>query len=86
MLEMRAVYTSIRWVLSRPAMFAKSVLLFTDSAVTYFALSKGRSSSYQLLRVVRRIAACMLGGGLSFTLSWVPTALNPADYASRHSL
>lgn len=83
-LEMRAILTATKWLVSRPSCCSKRVVLFTDSAVCYFSLSKGRSSSYCLLRVLRRVSARLLGYGVSLMVGWVSTLVNPADFASRH--
>ena len=64
-------------------MWNKRVLIFTDSLVTLGALSKGRSSARQLLRVCRQAAAVQLGCRIRLYLRWVPSERNLADGPSR---
>jgi hypothetical protein len=82
-LELRAVHTAVRWVISSPASISTRLLLLSDSSVCVFSLLKGRSSSLQLLPRLRTIAALLLAAGLSLVPRWVPTDLNPADGPSR---
>ena len=82
-LEVRAVETATRWLLSRPSCHNSRVLLLSDSRVVVGAVSKGRSSSFQILTRLRSLSATMLASGIRLCLSWIPTSLNPADYASR---
>jgi len=51
--------------------------------VVTFAVSKGRSSSYSLLRRLRYLASLLLASGLLLSVRWIPSAANPADSPSR---
>lgn len=82
-LELRAVHTALRWAASRPAGLDSRILLLVDSAVCAYALNKGRSSSRQVLRRLRSIAALVLACGLRLCTRWIPSASNPADAPSR---
>lgn len=82
-LELRAALLAVHWVLSYPSALTSRVLLLLDSTVAFFSLWKGRSSSPQLLLVLRKISALLLAGGLSLLPGWVPSAVNPADAPSR---
>jgi len=82
-LELRAVISAIRWALSYPSSMGCRVLVLSDSAVAVGALSKGRSSSPQLLSRLRSVASLLLCSGIRLTVSWIPTELNPADEPSR---
>ncbi len=82
-LELRAVHTALRWAASRPAGLDVRLLLLVDSAVCAYALNKGRSSSRQVLRRLRTIAALVLACGLRIFTRWIPSASNPADAPSR---
>lgn len=82
-LELRAALCGIRKLLSSPAALSSRCVLFTDSAVSFFALRKGRCSSHELLRRVRPISALSLAAGLRLCPVWLPSALNPADAPSR---
>lgn len=82
-LELRAVISAIRWTLSYPSSIGCRVLVLSDSAVAVGALTKGRSSSPQLLSRLRSMASLLLSSGLRLTILWVPTHINPADEPSR---
>lgn len=82
-LEVQASLLSLRWVLSHPRSMGSRVLLFGDSQVALGCLAKGRSSSYRLLRLLRRAAALVLASGLRPVYRWLPSAANPADGPSR---
>ena len=81
--ELQAILTALRWCASRPALLDTRILLLSDSAVAVAAVAKGRSSSFPLLRVLRRIAATSLACGISLWPRWVPSERNPADEPSR---
>lgn len=83
-LELRAVSTAIRWVLSSPHSIGRRLLCLSDSQVVVFAVSKGRSSSFQLLRRLRYVSSLVLAAGLQLFMRWIPSAANPADHPSRH--
>lgn len=82
-LELRAITTALRWVLSSPSSPGRRVLLFTDSTVAALAVSKGRSSSFQILRRLRYLSSLVLASGLQLFCRWLPSELNPADGPSR---
>jgi len=82
-LECRAVETAVRWLVSRPASINSKVLILCDSQVVVGAISKGRSSAFQILTRLRSLSASILAGGFRLFLKWIPTYLNPADKASR---
>jgi hypothetical protein len=82
-LELRSVSTAIRWVLSHPSSSRGRLLLLSDSQVAVGALSKGRSSSFPILRCLRPISAMLLGSGLRVYARWIASADNPADEPSR---
>ena len=84
-LELRAVLTAVRWVLSLPQSVNKRLLVLCDSMVAHGSVSKGRSSSQPLLRRLRALAAMVMASGLRVTVRWIPTDLNPADEPSRRS-
>jgi hypothetical protein len=59
------------------------VMILTDSAVTAYAMLKGRSSAPSLVRGTKKLAALVLCSGCRLEVTWVPTHLNPADEPSR---
>lgn len=82
-LELRAVGTALRWVLTSPWSIGRRVLVLSDSLVTVHSISKGRSSSRLLLPRLRQLAALTLASGIRLYVRWIPTELNPADEPSR---
>lgn len=82
-LELRALLTAVRWVLSHPRAVGARVLFLCDSQVVVGAVTKGRSSSQPLLRRLRALAALVLASGIRPTLTWIATDHNPADEPSR---
>lgn len=83
-LELRALTTAVRWVLSFRQALNCRVLVLCDSTVVVGAVTKGRSSSQLLLRRLRYLAAMALASGLRLTVRWVASADNPADGPSRN--
>jgi hypothetical protein len=83
-LELRAVISAIRWSLSYPSSIGCRIMMFSDSSVAVGAISKGRSSSPQLLSRLRLLASLLLSSGLRLTILWIPSHLNPADEPSRN--
>jgi hypothetical protein len=81
-LELHAVLTMLKWVISCAA-YNATVVSLCDSNVVISVVNKGRSSSATLLRVMRSIAAHCLWSGVVLRLLWVPTEVNPADEPSR---
>jgi len=82
-LELRAITTALRWALSFPSLARRRLLLLSDSSVAVCAVSKGRSSSYQILQRLRFLSSLVLAAGLQLSIFWIPTSANPADAASR---
>jgi hypothetical protein len=82
-LELHAVLSAVRWLLTFPSLMDCGVVLCVDSAVVCYALAKGRSSSFGLLRPLRQLAAFCLASGLVLRPFWLRSADNPADTPSR---
>jgi hypothetical protein len=80
-LELRMVHMALRWVLSHPRSTAARILHCIDSAASYYAVRKGRST--KLLTTIRKVAALALASGVAIDPVWLPSELNPADQASR---
>lgn len=86
-LEMRGVAFALEWYLTHhPGPAASDTLrIFVDSMVVEGAIAKGRSSSWHLLKVLRRITAHLLVSGLRLEVPWISTHIMPADGPSRGS-
>ena len=81
--ELSAVSTGVRWVLTSPSSVNSRLLMVCDSQVVCAVLSKGRTSSFGLLRPLRALWAWVLAANLHLRLQWVPSHLMPADEPSR---
>lgn len=82
-LELRAVATAVRWVLSHPSGMCSRLLLLCDSQAVIPCVLRGRSSSFNLLCRLRPLAAFELASGLQIFIRYVRSAVNPADEPSR---
>ena len=59
------------------------VFVLLDSAVLYYAIKKGRSSSSSLSLLVSSISSICIATGIRICPLWVPSKWNPADTPSR---
>ena len=82
-LEARALLLAIRWRARSPWFHHQRFLHLIDSRVVLSTVSKGRSSSYNLRRVLSKINAYCLAAHLWPKLAYVASELNPADTPSR---
>jgi hypothetical protein len=83
-LELRALTTALRWVISSPSSVCSRPVFVCDSQVCVYAVAKGRSSSPPLLRRLRCFNAFLLAFGCRPLVKWIPTQYNPADGPSRN--
>ncbi len=81
--EARTALLAVRRQARRMQSWNRRVLVIGDSQVAIGVLSKGRSSSWGLLRQCRKLAALHLGLGITLVLRYVPTDRNLADGPSR---
>ena len=82
LLEMKMVKAELCDLVHQSNLPARHVLL-VDSRVCAGAWGKGRSSSRQLNRILRKMVGWSLVGRKSLHLIWVGTHMNPADHPSR---
>ena len=82
-LEMEALLLSVKHQVERLKSHDCRIFHITDSYICMSIVSKGRSSSKQLLRVLRRLAATLLAHGLHLVIAHVESTENPTDYMSR---
>ena len=85
-LECRGLLMALRWLRfssGLPLPPGCNVRVFVDSLVVEGAVSKGRSSAFPLLKILRRITATLFTSDLRLELDWVSTHENPADKPSR---
>ena len=82
-LELRALINTIEWRCRRSAFGDVRFLHLSDSQVVLAVCVKGRSSSRQLNRLLKRLGALQVAAGAFPIYAWVETHLNPADKPSR---
>lgn len=82
-LEAEALLLWLRWLLRTPKHHRCRATCLVDSKVVLGCVSKGRSSSQPLLRVLRRISALVLVSDVLLRLVYIPTEENPSDSPSR---
>lgn len=72
----------IRWLLSSPKYLNSRTFVLLDSAVLFYSIFKGRSSS-SLFPIIRQISSMLLASNISLLPVWIPSKWNPADKPSR---
>ncbi len=83
LLELRSILLSIEFHVSHLKHVQARIFHISDSYVCMSVLSKGRSGSRQLNRLLRQINAYLLGYGLFLVIAHVESSENPTDGASR---
>ena len=82
-LELRSILHALEWRSRVTSFHSCRFLHLSDSQVCLSVLTKGRSSSRLINRLLRRIAALCLALDLLPLWAWVESRLNPADEPSR---
>lgn len=81
--ESRTVLKMLRRVSSWPGVHGVALFSLQDNMPTACSMTKGRSPSFPLNRVLRMKAATCLAARLRVFLPWVESARQPADKLSR---
>lgn len=84
-LELRAIYTSLRWRILRKQHLRMRFLHLTDSMVCVHILNRGRSSSRKIQCLMSRLSSLLLATGAHPVIAYVSTHSNPADRPSRRA-
>ena len=84
--ELRAAFVEIRRRARCRRHIGCRYLHLLDSAVSLGVLTRHRSTSHKLQSVLRRAAAVELAASLRPVYSFVRSAMNPADHASRRGV
>ena len=82
-LEMEALYHSVRWRGKSLKLFHKRFVHLVDSQVVLGVAAKGRTSSRNLRRSLHKYNLLVLALHTAPILGWVMSHLNPADEPSR---
>jgi hypothetical protein len=82
-LEGRGIVAGVRSQLRKCSNHGCRMLHLTDNLGLSLLITKGRSASYSLLRIVRRLSALCLAANCALITRWVPSERNPSDAASR---
>ena len=83
LLEGRGVVAALRHKFRATQQFGMKHLHFTDNMSVVLLCSKGRSGTFGMLRVCRRLACLLLATDSALQVRWVPSERNVADSASR---
>lgn len=81
--ELQAILRTLEWRSRSSACHSCRMLHLTDSQICIAVLTKGKSSSRQVNRILRRIFALCLANNWYMLWGWVASRLNPADEPSR---
>ena len=82
-LELRTILHAIRYHIMHLKACHLRVFHVTDSYICMSVISKGRTSSRQLSRVLKKVNALLLAFGIHCIISHVESTDNPTDEASR---
>ena len=85
-LELRAILTTLRWLVVRRGAHRRRFLHLTDNLVCLHSLSRGRTSSRKLRHVLKRVNSLILAADLHPVWGYIHTSQNPADRPSRRPL
>ena len=83
MLELHTLFTDIRMKCRSTKFHNTRNIVGNDNQVTMFCTAKGRSPSYRLNRVLRRLAAAVLASNQYLAIPYLRSKDNPADQPSR---
>ena len=84
LLELRSILLSVRFHVSHLRHSQARIFHLSDSYVCMSVVSKGRSGSRQLNRVLRELNGYLLAFGLHLIIAHVESSENPTDGASRN--
>ena len=84
LLELRSILLSIKFHISHLRHSQARIFHLSDSYVCMSVVSKGRSGSRQLNRVLRELNGYLLAFGLHLIIAHVESSENPTDGASRN--
>ena len=82
-LELRAIFTTLKWRIEHQLQHNCRMIHLTDSLVCLHALCRGRSSSRKLRRTMSRINSLILAANIQPVWGYIHTDQNPADKPSR---
>jgi hypothetical protein len=84
-LELQSVLLGVRWLCSLVSIrgSGRRIVLLVDNAVTKYTVTKGRSSSTPLLKILRRLCCLLIAMDVKLKLIYIPSEWNPADGPSR---
>ena len=82
-LEVRAAHLTLRWRARTGARLGSRFFHLLDSQVAIAVLAKGRSSSWKMNQVLRRVSALTIAAGFLPAYGYVMSTWNPIDGPSR---
>jgi hypothetical protein len=81
--EAEAGAMTVRAAIAKPRMSGRRVIIGGDNTASLHAFHKGRSSSWRVNAVCRRVAAMCYVADVYVAWFWLPSKANPADHPSR---
>lgn len=81
--EARSLLIAVRRLSRAQRHRHKRHLILLDNMALCFALAKGRSARFDMLRVLQRVGSISLACGITLRPRWIPSELNVADGPSR---
>ena len=84
-LEMRSVFLAVKHQVSHLRAHDCRIFHLSDSYVSISIISKGRTSSFKLQRILQQLNSVLLAYGLILVLCHVESTQNPTDHASRQT-
>ncbi len=84
-LELQSVLLGVRWLCSLVCVrgSGRRIVLLVDNAVSKYVVTKGRSSSIPLMKLLRRLCCFTIAMDIRLQLIYIPSEWNPADGPSR---
>ncbi len=83
LLELRSIFLAVKYHVSHFNSGCARIFHLTDSYVCLSIISKGRSGSKQLGRILKQLNSFLLSHGLYLILGHVESTTNPTDGESR---
>ena len=81
--EARALLLAVRRISRASRHRGRRHVILVDNLALAFAVAKGRSQSFPILRVLQKIHAISLAAGIIVRIRWVPSEHNVSDGPSR---
>ena len=82
-LELESILMGVKYQILHHRVLDMRIFQISDSYVAISVVSKGRSSSWRLQKILNKVSAHLLAFGLQLILSHIESTENPTDVGSR---